>query len=193
MWMPWGYQAVSSCQPFQYSNAGLKTGLKKACYGPKCTVFKWSTKSRDFIIWILDTHTVRYSDESNFKVFGIQIVIVQYERVPTGLVFVLRLNTTLGFQYRASNRLRLQTFKTGLENESRVGTPICQNLVCWSLLFWKSSHDYNQSSFNFRVSAVGGKQEVPPRAKSRVRIPGSGSSPTEERWCHSTQSKVSNA
>ena len=43
--------------------------------------------------------------------------------------FVLRLNTILGFQYRASTRLRLQVFKTQFENESRVGTPIRQNLV----------------------------------------------------------------
>ena len=52
-----------------------------------------------------------------------------FKRVPTGLVFVLRLNTILGFQYRASTRPRLQTFKTQLENESRVSTPIRQNLM----------------------------------------------------------------
>ena len=52
-----------------------------------------------------------------------------FERVQTGLVLVLRLNTILGFQYRASTRPSLQTFKTRLENESRVGTPIRQNLV----------------------------------------------------------------
>ena len=51
-----------------------------------------------------------------------------FEQVRTGLVFVLRLNTILGFQYRALTRLRLQTFKTRLENESRVGTPIRRNL-----------------------------------------------------------------
>ena len=33
-----------------------------------------------------------------------------------------------GFQYRASTQFRLQTYKTRLENESRVGTWICQNL-----------------------------------------------------------------
>ena len=40
----------------------------------------------------------------------------------------IRLNTILGFQYRASTRLRLQTFKIRLENESRVGTPLRRNL-----------------------------------------------------------------
>ena len=30
--------------------------------GPKCPVFNWSAKSRDFTIWIPDTHAVRYSD-----------------------------------------------------------------------------------------------------------------------------------
>ena len=33
--------------PFWYSNGDLKTGLKKTDYGPRCTVFEWSTKSSD--------------------------------------------------------------------------------------------------------------------------------------------------
>ena len=52
-----------------------------------------------------------------------------FERVQTGLVFVLRLNTILGFQCRASTRPRLQTFKIHLEKESWVATPIRRNLV----------------------------------------------------------------
>ena len=51
------------------------------------------------------------------------------EQLGTGLVFVLRLNTILGFQYRGSTQPRLQTFKIRLENESRVGTPIRRNLL----------------------------------------------------------------
>ena len=47
----------------------------------------------------------------------------------TGLVFVLRLNTILGFEYWASTRPRLQTFKIRLENKSWVGTLIRQNLL----------------------------------------------------------------
>ena len=47
-----------------YLNGGLKIGLKKPVYGPNCLVFKWSAKSHDFTIIILDTHTVQYSDES---------------------------------------------------------------------------------------------------------------------------------
>ena len=54
---------------------------------------------------------------------------VIFERVRTGLVIVLGLTTILGFKYRASTQLRLQTFKTRLENESRVSTPIRRNLV----------------------------------------------------------------
>ena len=45
-----------------------------------CLVVKWSAKSRDFTIWILDTHTVRYSDESSLQVFGIQMVTVETSR-----------------------------------------------------------------------------------------------------------------
>ena len=41
---------------------------------------------------------------------------------------MLRLNMILGFQYRASTRPRLQTFKIRFENEYQVGTPIRQNL-----------------------------------------------------------------
>ena len=39
---------------------------------------------------------------------------------------MLQLNTILGFQYRAWTRLRLQTFMTRLENESRVGTQFAE-------------------------------------------------------------------
>ena len=56
----WG-RFVSGCQMVRYSNGGLKTGLKKPDYGPKCSVFEWSAKSCDFTIWIPDTHTVQYS------------------------------------------------------------------------------------------------------------------------------------
>ena len=41
---------VSGCQMVQYSNCGLKTGLKKPVYVPKCLAFEWSTKSRDCVI-----------------------------------------------------------------------------------------------------------------------------------------------
>ena len=60
----------------RYWNGGLKTGLKKACLWSKCPVFESSAKSCDFTIWILDTHTVQYSDESSIHVFGIQMVTV---------------------------------------------------------------------------------------------------------------------
>ena len=54
----------------------MKTGLKKPVYGPKCLVFQWSAESLDFTLWNLDTHTVRYSDESGFQVFSVQMVTV---------------------------------------------------------------------------------------------------------------------
>ena len=44
-------------------------------------------------------------------------------------ITVLQLNTILGFQYRASTQLRLQTFKIRTENESRVGTLLRRNLA----------------------------------------------------------------
>ena len=43
---------VSGCQMVQYSNDGLKTGLKKPVYCSNCLVFEWSVKSCDFTIWI---------------------------------------------------------------------------------------------------------------------------------------------
>ena len=51
-----------------------------------------------------------------------------FEPVRTGLVLVFRLNTILGFPYRALTQPSLHTFKIRLENEYRVGTPIGCNL-----------------------------------------------------------------
>ena len=56
-----------------------------------------------------------------------------FKQVQTGLVFVLQLNTILGFQYRASTPTRLQTFKIRIENESRVDTPLRRNLTVTSV------------------------------------------------------------
>ena len=70
-------------QSHSNTNGGLKTGLKKPVYGPKCPVFKWSIKSRDFTIQISDTHTVQYSDESCILVFGIQMVTIYFAPVRT--------------------------------------------------------------------------------------------------------------
>ena len=53
-----------------------KPERKKAVHGLWCPVFKWSTKSCDFNIWILDTHTVWYSDESGIQMFSFQMVTV---------------------------------------------------------------------------------------------------------------------
>ena len=60
---------------------------------------------------------------------SIRVWAMIFEQLQTGLVFVIRLNTILGFRYRASTRPRQQTFMIWLENESRVGTPIRRNLV----------------------------------------------------------------
>ena len=62
---------VSGCQMIRY----LNDGLKKPVYGSKCPVFKWSAKPHDFTIKILDTNTVRYSDEG-IQVFGIRMLTV---------------------------------------------------------------------------------------------------------------------
>ena len=50
---------------------------------PKCPVIKWSANSRDFTIWILDTH----SDESGIQVFGIQMLAVFIDKL---LLFQIR-------------------------------------------------------------------------------------------------------
>ena len=67
---------MSSCQMVRYSNGGLKTGLKKPEYGPKCPVFKWSTKLCDLTIWIPDIHSVQYSDESGIHIITVIIKIL---------------------------------------------------------------------------------------------------------------------
>ena len=68
-----------------------------------------------------------------------------FERIRNRLLFVLQLKTILGFQYQASTQLRLQTFKTRLENESRVGTLIRRNLLYFVLLY----HMFNQNYYYF--------------------------------------------
>ena len=42
-------------------------GLYSLIYGRKCPVLEWSARSCDLTIWIPDTHTVRYSDESGVR------------------------------------------------------------------------------------------------------------------------------
>ena len=70
----------------------------------------------------------------------IRVWTMIFEWVQTGLIFVFRLNTILGFQYLASTRPRLRTFKIRLENEYRVGTPIRRNL--------ESQIQFNYVQFN---------------------------------------------
>ena len=84
-----------------------------------------------------------------FESERIRVWTMIFEQVQTVLVFVLRLNMIFGFQYRASTRLRLQTFKIRLENESQVGTPLRLNLLCIASsitgnLGWDSPTSYYQ-------------------------------------------------
>ena len=65
---------------------------------------------------------LRYS-----KKLGIRLLLRYQYQAKSGVIIVLQLNTILGFQYRPSTRPWLQTFKTRLKNESRVGIPIHQN------------------------------------------------------------------
>ena len=59
---PWtNNRHLWTIRPFSYQTFFLETELKKPVFGPKCLVFKWSVKSRDLTIWILDTHIVWYS------------------------------------------------------------------------------------------------------------------------------------
>ena len=81
----------------QYLNGGLKIGLKIACWWSKCMVFEWSAKSRDLTIWILDTHTVGYSDESGIQVFGIQMVTVVIKKKMTDCVYLAPLYVCSNF------------------------------------------------------------------------------------------------
>ena len=49
---------------------------KKPVCGSKCLLFKWSAKSSDFTIRILDTHTVQYLDLSSIQVVDVEMVAV---------------------------------------------------------------------------------------------------------------------
>ena len=59
---------------------------------------------------------------------SIRVWMMIFKQVWTRLVIVLRLIRILGFQNQASPRI--QTFKIRLENKSRGGTPLHQNLEC---------------------------------------------------------------
>ena len=67
-----------------------KPDRKKPVYGPKCPIFEFSAKSRDFTIWILDTNTVWYSDESGIQVSGIQMItVLQFYKKNVGRKYIL--------------------------------------------------------------------------------------------------------
>ena len=55
-------------------------------------------------------------------------------QIRVGLEFVLCVSTILSYHYRASTWLRLQSFGICLDNEPRVETPFCENLVRTQLL-----------------------------------------------------------
>ena len=68
---------VDLCPVIEWSGIQMvvwKADYKKPGCGPKCLEFEWSAKSYDLTIWIPDTHTVGFSDESGIQVSGIQIV-----------------------------------------------------------------------------------------------------------------------
>ena len=71
-----------------------KPDWKKPIYGQECPAFEWSAKSCDITIWIPDTQTVWYLDES-----GIQMVTVIgfYKVIETnrGLLWVILFERSL--------------------------------------------------------------------------------------------------
>ena len=77
-----------------------KLDWKRPVCGPKCQVFEWSAKWRDLTIWILDTHTVWYSDESGIHVFGIQMVTIIHDNAKG---FILELIQNVWFSIRLDN------------------------------------------------------------------------------------------
>ena len=104
----WG-RFVSGCQMVRYSNGGLKTGLKKPDYGPKCSVFEWSAKSCDFTIWIPDTHTIQYSGVRDSD-GNCNVILKQ----PQNCLLIwdrMDLNTKLVQYSKAGNKSGLQKFQ----------------------------------------------------------------------------------
>ena len=53
----------------------------------------------------------------------IRVSIVLFKQIRTGSEFNIPVNANLGYQYRASIRLRHQRFKIRLDNESQIGDP----------------------------------------------------------------------
>ena len=65
------------------------------------------------------------------------VLTLEFDHFWTGLVFILRVNTIVGFQNWASTWLRAQTFDIHLDGECRIGTPICRYLlIIYLALFW---------------------------------------------------------
>ena len=90
---------INSCKGFKYSSHDLSTdSVFWSSYEYKTG--KQMVTPITCVMTILSGHvTFTWRD---LKVQADSVYIMILERVRTGLVFVLRLNTILGFQYRAS-------------------------------------------------------------------------------------------
>ena len=94
---------------------------------PYCPVFRWIRYSG-----------VRYLDGyCIFEYFGCVVYLFGwlpclswvFGQLQTGLAIVIRVRMIIIYQYWGSPRLRLHQLDICLENESRVRTPICRNLL----------------------------------------------------------------
>ena len=63
-----------------------------------------------------------YTNQYLYKHVGIQVTLNRAR---------ILVNKILGYQYQALTQLRLQSFEIRLEDQSRIRTPICRNLLVW--------------------------------------------------------------
>ena len=85
---------------------------------------------------------------------NIRVWTIVIERVRTRLVFVLRLNTIFGFQYRASTRSRLQTLKTCWRMDLESGPSFADNwfVLNFPIFFFVGNLDPTRGQFRSRRS-----------------------------------------
>ena len=158
--MQYGKPGSTSCQSLAITKPislwATKHNLVKLkiwLNGTKFPVLEWSAKSSEFPIWIPDTHTVKYSDESGIQVFSIQMVNVFHSRAKAIDLFTeaIKLNpqSAAMLAKRGTCYLKLEKPNACIRDCSRFQT-ISTFFVQKAVLFCKWSNCF----FIFQLSSL---------------------------------------